>query len=676
MREPAPPRQTPRPRHKLAVAACALLLAWPAAAGAEISDTHLVDGPSSEVVEVTDSAMAEDGSGGIVYLRKVGGRNHVFAAQFHDGVWSPPQRVDIGQDFDSSWARIAAGDKGRLVVTWVQEFGVGTDRMFSATLDPGADEFQAPVPVDFNVGEATSTFPDLAMNAGGQAYLTYFVVTDTSPLNPPGYVGASIRVARYSNRLWSVLGNAVNRNPAAPVRLPTEATAPRIGVDAQGNGVVAWQEPDDEFVDRVWARRLFGASVGIPLQVSPSVWEGAPLRGPADAFALDVAGFGQAAVAMRQQPGPSSAITAPRLFVNEMPDAFANGAAAFKGARLIDGGARGALGPPSVGVEPNGGFVSAFGAGVETALSSGDMEKVNPVERLDEGGSSVSGEPQVDLAETGASVAAWRELRGGAGSVGVQERRSDGVIDPAGLSAPGGGAVGALKMGGSGLGDAIIAWTQGAGASTQVAAAVVDAPPDPFFVQTPEGWRNQSKVDIHWAAAVNAIGRVTYSVSVDDEPTGKPTKKLFAQLRSGRIGDGRHRIQVFAIDDAGQETGSRNAILRIDRKPPQVKLRQSGRRLSVTLTDGGRRSTSGLKGKSVKVLFGDGTGGQKKGGKGGSTISSADRRTLSQAGGKKKKPIVETVRHVYAQAGTYRVVIRARDHAGNTTHFERKVHIG
>ncbi len=620
---------------------------------------------------MTDAAMAEDGSGGVVYLRKVGERTHVFAARFSGGTWGAPQRVDVGQAFDSSWPRIAAGERGRLLVTWVQEFGVGSDRMFSATLDPGAAAFQAPVPVDFNVGEATSSHPDLAMNPGGQAYLTYVVVTDTSAANPPGYVGAAVRVARYGNRLWSVLGNPVNRNPAAPLRLPTEPAGPRVGIDTQGNAVVAWQEPDDEFVDRIWARRLFGTSAGIPLAVSPASWEGVPLRGPADAFSLDVAGFGQAAVAIRQQPAQSSALTAPRLFVNQMPDAFAAGAAAFKGPRLIDGGVKPFPGPPSVGVEPNGGFVSGFGSGFDTVLGAGDAEIVKPIERLDEGGSSVAAEPQVDLAETGASVAVWRELRGGAGLVGVQERRSDGVIEPAALSAPGGGAVSALKLGGSGLGDGIVAWSQGSGGNAQVAAAVIDAPPDPFFVQTPEGWRRQGQVSIHWAAAVNAIGRLTYSVSVDDEPTGKPTRKLFAKLLSNRIGDGRHRIQVFAIDDAGQETGSRSAVLKVDRRPPRVRLSRHGRSLVVSVTDGPRRETSGLKGNAVKIAFGDGS--TRKGGKGGTTISAAGKGGGAKG---KKKALVKTVRHAYARGGAYRVTVSARDHAGNAIRFERKLRVG
>ncbi len=270
--------------HRCLAFASALLLIAPACARAIVSDVQPIDGPGADVIDVADAAMSEDGTGGIVWLKEVDGHPHVFAAQFRNGAWGPARRVDVGQGFESSWPRIGAGDGGRLVVTWVQEFGIESDRLFSATLDPGASDFQPPVPIDFNVGEATSTFPDLAMARGGQAYLAYRVVTDISPANPPGYVGADVRVARYNGRLWSVLGTPIDRNINAPVRLPTEENSPKVGIDVQGGGVVAWQEPDDEFVDRVWARRLFGASVGIPLQVSPSSWEGAPLRGPADAF--------------------------------------------------------------------------------------------------------------------------------------------------------------------------------------------------------------------------------------------------------------------------------------------------------------------------------------------------------------------------------------------------------
>ncbi len=658
MRDRAPLRLT---LPAVALAAGLALLAGASPAAAAVSGVATIDGPSADVVEVGDAAMAEDGSGGVVYLKKEGGHSHLFAARFA-GAWEAPQRVDAGQNFDSSWPRIAAGGGGRLVVTWIGEFGVGTDRMYSATLDPGAKGFEQPVPVDLNAGEATATFPDLAMNAGGQAYLTYLVITDESPLNPPGYLGLDVRVARYNNRLWSVLGNPVDRNPVTPMPKPNAASGPKIGIDSLGQAVVAWREPDDEFVNRVWARRVFGTTVGIPLMVSPSSWEGAPLRGEADAFDLDDAGFGQAAVAFRQQPGQGSKLDAPRLLVNEMPDAFAEGASAFKGARLVDGGVRGGLGAPSVAVEPEGGFLAGFSSGAATLLASGDNSELDATERIDDGGSSIPGEPLVDVAGSLAGAGAWKELKGGAGSVAVRERRADGVAESAALSVPGGGAIGGLALGGSGLGDALLAWRQGSGAKAQIAAAVVDAPPDPFLVEVPDGWQRKATMRIKWNAADNAIGGLRYSVSVDDEQIGKRTIRLHAVLKSKRIGEGRHKLQIFAIDDSKQETGSRKATLLVDRKPPAIRLRRRGKHLAVVVAD----RVSGVKGRALQISFGD---------RGSARPSTAG--AVGSRGHRKKRgnrPVV--VRHAYAGAGSYRVTVTARDRAGNKTAFSREVRVG
>jgi hypothetical protein len=658
---------------RLAIA-CVVLLVTPATAAAIVSDVQSIDGPSADVVGVANAAMSEDGTGGIVWLRRVNGHAHVFAAQYKGGVWHQPRQVDVGQNFDSSWPRIGAGDGGRLVVTWVQEFGTESDRLFSATLDPGANGFQAPIPIDFNVGEATSTFPDLAMARGGQAYLAYRVITDTSPAHPTGYVGADIRVARYNGRLWSVMGTPIDRVLATPVRLPTEANSPKVGIDVQGGGVVAWQEPDDEFVDRVWARRLFGANVGIPLRVSPSVWEGEPLRGPADAFSLDVAGFGQASVAFRQQPGQASKLDAPRAMVNETPDVFSEFAGSFGEAVLTDEGARGDLGTPSVGVDPRGLFISGFSSGPASLLGSGDGVSTEPVERLDAGASSVVGDPQVDLAETGAAVASWRELRGQVGLVAVQERRADGVVEPTELSAPDGGAVGKLVLAGSGLGDAILAWEQGTGSNAQIAASVVDAPPDPFLVLLPEAWQRKQKIRISWDRSPNAVSRVRYSVSVDDEPVVENRKRLGAYLSRDDIGDGRHRVQVFAVDVAGQETGSRVGLLRVDRSGPQVNLRSRGHRLTVVISDGPPRTTSGLRRGSVQVSFGE---------RGGAKAVASARTGRGRGHGSrlkrkrgKRKPVTVRVLHIYSRAGQFQLRVRARDKAGNVTQLRRKVTVG
>ncbi|HEX3173837.1 MAG TPA: hypothetical protein VHQ43_06440 [Solirubrobacterales bacterium] len=650
----------------LLVVAC---LVAPSRAAAAISPVHMVDGPSGDVVAIEDAAMAEDGTGGLVYLRKEGGRNHVFVARFGAG-WSAPQRVDIGQKFDSSWARIAAGDGGRLLLTWVQEFGAGNDRMFSATLDPGATGFEAPVPVDLNVGEATASFPDLAMNAGGQAYLTYLVITDNSTANPPGYLGIDVRVARYKDRLWSVLGNSLDRNPAIPMPVPTAAAGPKIGVDVNGNALVAWREPDDEFVNRVWARRVFGGTFGVPLLVSPSSWEGVPLRGAADAFSLDVAGFGQAAVALRQLPGQAGKIGGPRAFVNEIPDAFAEGAAAFLGPRLADGGERGGLGVPSVAVDPEGGFGTAFAGGAATLWTSGDNAAIGPTARIDDGGSAIAGEPQLDVAESGAAAIAWQEQRGGSGAVAAREVAADGRSESAPLSTPVGGTVGGLALAGSGLGDAIVAWQQGSGAAAQIAAATIDAPPEPMLVEAPEGWQRKKELRVSWEAAANAIGGLRYSVSIDDQPVSKPTRKLHTVFSSGKAGEGRHRLQVFAIDDARQETGSREQALLIDRRAPRVRLRRRGSRVAIRVLDGARRASSGFKRGGVKISFGD---------RGASASGSAPHRAAAsrrRGRGKAKGPNAVARHHSYAKPGLYTIVVKAKDRAGNTATLRRKVRVG
>ncbi|HSS39466.1 MAG TPA: hypothetical protein VLT58_11910, partial [Polyangia bacterium] len=404
-------------------------------------------------------------------------------------------------------------------------------------------------------------------------------------------------------------------------------------------------------------RRVFGSTFGVPLMASPNSWEGAPLRGEADAFDLDDAGFGQAAVAFRQQPGQGGKLGAPRLMVNEMPDAFAEGASAFKGARLIDGGVQGGLGAPSVAVEPEGGYLAGFASGNATLLASGDNAEVRASERSDDGGSSIAGEPLVDLSASGAGVAAWKELRGGVGAVAVRERRADGVDEPASLGVAGGGQVGGLALGGSGLGDAIVAWLQGGGPKAQIDAAVVDAPPDTFLVEVPDGWQRKATMRVKWNAAENAVGALRYSVSVDDEPVGKRTTHLSAVLKSKRIGEGRHKLQIFAIDDSGQETGSRKGVLLVDRKPPRVRLRKRGAHVAIVVAD----RVSGVKGRKLKVSFGDG-----KPSKGSGSL-------ISRHNKKKSRPTV--IRHTYSGPGSYRIAVEARDRAGNATSFHHTVRI-
>jgi hypothetical protein len=222
-------------------------------------------------------------------------------------------------------------------------------------------------------------------------------------------------------------------------------------------------------------------------------------------------------------------------------------------------------------------------------------------------------------------------------------------------------------MGGSGLGDAIVAWAQGTGANTQIATAVIDAPPDPFLVLLPSGWQRKRRIQIAWDRTLNAIGGVRYSVSIDDEPVVENLERLRARLTRDDVEDGRHRVQIFATDEAGQETGSRVGRLLVDRRGPQVRLRRRGLRLTVVVSDGAKRAGSGLRRRSVEVSFGDG-----RPARGARTARSRGSRSKSS----RKGTSVVRVRQAFEHAGSYRLRVSARDRAGNQALVKRTVKVG
>jgi hypothetical protein len=618
--------------------ACLLL---PATAAASISAVTPIDGPSADIVDFGGVAMAADGTGGVVYRRRVDGRTHIFAAQFDGTRWRAPQRIDGGQRFDSSWPAIGAGNGGRLVVVWVQELGPGSDRMYSAGIDPGATRFQTPVPVDLNIGESTGTYPSVAMNAGGNAYVTYLVMQTPSGGDAPGYAAGELRAARYDGSYWSGFGLPLNRNAQAPLRLPEAGATPRVTIDSTGSGILAWQEPDDTLIDRIWARRLFGTNAGIATQVSPGTWAGKPLLAAADQFSLDSAGFGQGAIAYRQQPAPGGPLAGTRIMLATIPETASPNAAAFGTPRIVDGAGTGAPpvapGAASVAVDRVGDTAIAFGLAQRSVLSSADDKTVRAPERLDDGRTSIPGTPQVDIAASGAAVAAWQVRRGGAGGVGIAERRADGVPVSQALAAPAGGIVSGFALAGTGLGDGLVGWSQG----QQIAAVVVDAPPDPFAAQTPTGYV-RTPPEVRWDMPPHAIGGVTFAVTIDDDTVGENLRATKLALRRRDLDDGVHVLQVIATDAGGQETTSRPADLKVDTSKPRLRIRRFRNRLvQVTVSD----SASGVDATSVRISWGDGK-------------RSSGRRIAA---------------HRYAGAGPYRVTVSARDKAGNRFAAKRRV---
>lgn len=633
----------------------AVALAHPLSARAVISPIAPVDGPSADIVDFGAAAMAADGTGGIVYRKRVEGRTHIFAAQYVAGKWNPPQRVDVGEQFDSAFPAIAAGEGGRLVVVWTNHYSSTTDGLYSATIDPGSAGFQAPAPVDLNIGQATGAFPSVAMNLSGQALVAYRVITAVSgpstPNIPPRYVLAEIRMARFDGQYWSSFGVPLERNPAQPVAQPTALNSPQVAIDLTGQGLIAWQEPDDSFVTRVYARRIFGMVPGNLLQVSPSSFAGHPLGGPADELSLDVAGFGQGAVAWRQQPSPGSGFTHARVLEAEIPSSFDPRGSVFAAAKAVDGppGADGplqALGPVSMAVDGKGGFDVGYGAGTQSFDAGGSETGVSPPVRLDSG-SEVPGDPVLTRADDGALAAAWKIQSHGSGAVAVLERRADGTPNRALVAAPHGGAVHQLAVGGSHRGDAVFGFLQGDGPNAQIAAVVVRAPPGEFVTSAPSSWVRAPRLPLQWEVPLAGAGKIVYSILVDDREVAEGITGNEFTLTRAEVSGGVHTVQVEATDSLGQVVDSVPATLRVDRRPPRMRIRVRGSAVTVRVVDGARGQVSGVRAGSVKASFGDGRSGRGR----------------------------AVLRHAYARPGTYTIVVAASDNAGNKATTHRQVRV-
>jgi hypothetical protein len=649
----------------LVAALAAMTLLLPANAHAVIQAAVTIDGPSENVVGFGGVAMAEDGTGGLVYLERVEGVPHVFVSRYVGGHWLEPIRVDSEEPYAASWARIGAAEGGELIVVWATPYATFKEKpvyeLLGAELGPGAEQFGPAAIADADIEEATGTSPDLAVSSTGQADVVYRVVepavTDV-PLLRPGDVVEQVRVAHFDGNRWSDLG-AINRDSAVSMRSPAQANDPAIAINAADNGIVVWQEPTVEGVARIWARRIFGSSLDYVMPISAESYNGTPITQDADAASVAFSRRGQAEIAYRQSTGPGSALPGPRIFLNTVPD----------GGYLLPDGEFTPLGESPSGTEPTGAGIVDQGvsSGIGTAVGppSVDMDEdrelrllydANGTPRVLEGnehgltpafslGPRVAGSEMTAASvmnPAGGGVSAWPSADGrGAPAVAVREDFPGGAVQTALISGGAGGEVGELSVGRSGLGDALVAFRQGPFGNASIVAAHISAPPVAPILSVPRGWVKPAKALVSWEPSESSDGPSVYHVVLDGRLLAVPQGELALHLNPRGLGSGRHRVQVLVTGVDGSVTLSAPATLLVDGMPPPVGigLADAGRAVKVRV----REPYSEVEESSVRVSFGDGD---------------HARGRLSYL-------------HHYRHPGVYRVTVSARDEVGNAATVSR-----
>jgi hypothetical protein len=614
-------------------------------ARAVILPAQTIDGPSEDIVGFGGVAMAEDGTGGLVYLKRVDGVPHVFVSRYVEGKWLAPIRVDYEEPFAGSWPRIGAANGGELIVVWATPFATDKEKplyeLLGSLLGPGGGRFGPATIVDGDIEEAAGTSPDLEVSSTGQADVVYRVV-ETSPsgipLLRPGDVVEQVRVAHFDGRRWSGLG-AINRNSVASMRPPTRSNAPQIAIGPTGNGVVVWQEPDVEGVARIWARRIFGSSLDYVMPVSATSFKGAPISDDADAPSVAFSQLGQAEVAYRQPVGPGSPLPGPRILLNALPDGESTSGGEFAGAAVLDesavtGGAAATVGPPSIDIDEKRDMRLLYDSNGTPRVIEGNDLGLSAAVSL--GPPFAGAEPAAAsvMNPQGGGVSAWPSVEAeGHPAVAVREDFPDGAVQTGLVSGGAGGEVSELTVGRSGLGDGLVAFRQGPFGNAAIVAARVTAPPKPFLFTVPKGWVRPTHAAVSWQAAVSAAGPLSYRVVLDGRALRTPAG--FAMHLSPRaLSSGRHRVQILATDRDGQSTLTAPASLKIAGVPPTVRVKTAGGlRVRVRVFD----QYAGVEARATRIDFGDG----------------------SAARGRAHFV------HRYARPGVYRLVAFVRDKIGN-----------
>ncbi len=654
-----------------ALAAVLALAILPACAQAVILPATTIDGPSESIVGFGGVAMAEDGSGGVVYLKTVAGVAHVFVSRYVEGHWLAPIQVDgcrlvssaaeqeeeqkraeqgehCQEPFAASWPRIGAATGGELIVVWATPFATSPTtgkpiyELLAAVLGPGAEHFGTPTIVDRDIEEGTATNPDLAVSSTGQADVVYRVIhTDKVGVSllRAGDVPESVRVARFDGRRWSSLGT-INRDSAVGMRPPTPDNAPQVAIGPTGNGVVVWQEPDIEGVARIWARRIFAGALNYVMPVSAPTYNGAPITDDADAPSVAFSRLGQAEVAYRQAAGPSSPLPGPRIFLNILPDGESAGGGEFQGAAVADqnvsGGRGAAVGPPAIDIDEKRSVRLLYDSNGAPRVIEGSDKGLTGALSL---GPPFAGDEPFAVSvmnPEGGGFSAWPSVEAqGHPAVAVREDFPGGAVQTALVSGGAGGEATELAVGRSGLGDGLIAFRQGQLGDAAIVAAQATAPPATFLLSVPKGWVKPGQALVSWHPAPSAVGPLTYHLVLDGHVQPTPAGVLAAHIDPRGLSSGRHRVQVLATDSDGQSTLSAPASMQIDGVPPTVRIAagRGGGGVRVRVLD----RFSGVAKRDVSVSFGDG--------------AHARGRTIFA--------------HRYSRAGVYRVVVHVGDRIGN-----------
>jgi hypothetical protein len=476
-----------------------LFVAFAPAAHAGWFAAEPVDGPAD--IDRFAIDMGREETGGLAYVKRDAGGARVWLSVLTGGAWAAPGPISAP---GASEVAVAAGERGRLVVAWIENGDV-----LGALVGGGATRLSA--------GGGAS---GLAIEIGVTG-VAYAVWTQ----------GGDVRAARLEGATWQAVPEPLDVNPAAAAG--QGASRPRVAVAADGSALVVWGEAGADGRTHVIARRLYGTTrSALPVDATADTFEGFA-AGSADSPEVDMEYDRSFAwVVFRQDVGGRSRSLARRLR-----------ASTFEPPQAIDGGIT--SGTPRVGLSGLGIGHGATAAGGTIVSAPIRDDAFQAPARLDAGG--FASNPVVTFSERDDAAVVWQSADAVRGRISPSEGRFG---PEAVLSNPQLGPVAADTLAASSnrLADVAVGMLQGAPGARHLAVAWHDRPPSrPVLsrVRRVVG----ARPTFRWNAGLDVIGAQTYRVRIDGRRVATTPRTRY---RSQRLRRGRHRVQVVGVDRRGQ----------------------------------------------------------------------------------------------------------------------------
>ncbi|HTP24016.1 MAG TPA: hypothetical protein VMJ65_30720, partial [Solirubrobacteraceae bacterium] len=436
------------PRIVVLAMGAVLALASPALAQPSPAPPAVIDGPSAAISSLGGLSVARDGTGGLVYLKTVGGLPRVVVSRLAGGQFQAPQQVDASLPAGSSQPVIAAGNNGVLLVAFINS---------GVLYVVGAAGPSSPLGPPHGLASSASS-PSLQMSNFGKAYLAFTVVDGA---------GHDVRTAYYYSGSWALDSAPLNATPADDAG--TGTGVPQVATAGDGVAIVTWGEGGHVYSRRVWgtAPSVVDEQADVPsVSGCGEVSAGEPqVSAGGDSSYADVA---------FQELVSCSGLEQTRVLMNRLQASQYDGVVTTDG--LTSPGTSSAGDPDVAMTEYGQGFVTSAGQSSDAvvAMELGNNGAPGSVLQINSLSASAPSYPVPGVAGLFSTVVAWQQTPGTAGPAEIRlryEPRASTLGPEMVLSTPGAGPTDAARglfATGDGGGDAAVAWVQGTGASSEI----------------------------------------------------------------------------------------------------------------------------------------------------------------------------------------------------------------